>query len=218
MKSLSTVFSPEVMAELERPMQSRDPRFAEIVEGGTPSWHVVEVFASAQADVAAELAEHRFGVYVPEVDETIVKRGRKIDRRVPMFSGYVFVFAWYSDQHWHWISNMPGVIAIVGELADEDIDRVRWVENQNRPIIIDIEPVKAEPVQRSKSKKKRRWKKGRATNHANHAKASKPKPITEQDLRDQIITTRAWSAFDDIIELDSDGRNQTLRKALGLEV
>jgi transcription antitermination factor NusG len=216
MKPLSDVFSPEVVAELSRPYEPRNPRHAEIVAGGSPSWHVVEVFASAQADVAAELAEHRFGVYVPEVDETVIKRGRKIVRRVPMFSGYIFVFAWYSDQHWHWLSNLPGVIAIVGELTDEEIDLVRWVENQNRPIIIDIEPIKVESVQRSKSKKKRRWKKGRATNHANHAKASKPKPITEQDLRNEIITTRAWSAFDDIIELDSDGWNQTLRKALGL--
>ena len=53
MKPLSDSFSPEVLAELSRPYEPRDPRHAEIVEGGTPSWHVVEVFASAQADVAA---------------------------------------------------------------------------------------------------------------------------------------------------------------------
>lgn len=214
MKPLSSVFSPDVMAELSRPIETRNPCNAQIVEGNTPVWFVVEVYASSQAEVAAEFAEHRFGVYVPEVDETIIKRGRKIDRRVPMFSGYVFVFMWFSDQHWRWISDTPGVVAIVGELTDAEIDKVRWVENQKRPVIIEM-PQDAEPVRRSKAKKKRRWKKGRATNHA---KAAKVKPITEQDLRNEIITTRAWSAFDDLMDLDADGRNQTLRKALGLEV
>lgn len=212
MKPLSSVFSPEVMAELSRPMLSHNPRHAEIVQGGTPSWHVIEVFASAQAEVATELAEHRFGVYVPEFDETVIKRGRKIERRVPMFSGYVFVFAWYSDQHWQWISNTPGVIGFVGELTDQEIDIVRTIENMMRPIEINLPD--RDPPPRSKSKKKR-WKKGRALNAA---RAAKPKPITEADLRNEIITTRAWSAFADIIELDTDARNLTLRKALGLEV
>jgi transcription antitermination factor NusG len=211
---LPKAFSADVMAELARPAELRDPRHAQMIEGRAPRWHVVEVYASEQADVAAELAEHRFGVYVPEVDETLVRRGRKIDRRVPMFSGYVFVFMWYSDQHWQWISNMPGVLAIVGALTDEEIDIVRVIENKNRPVIIELPPlvVHAEPVARSKSKKKNRWKNRKSAK----AKVAKPKPITEQDLRNEIVATRAWSAFDDLIELDSEGRNQTLRKALGL--
>jgi transcription antitermination factor NusG len=212
MKPLSTVFSPEVMAELARPMQVRDPRYAEILEAETPRWHAVEVFASSQGEVAAKLAEQRFGIYVPEVDETVLRRGRKIERRSPMFSGYVFVFMWYSDQHWQWITNTPGVIAILGWLTDEQVDIVRKIENMKRPIAIELSPAEAQPA-RSKSKKKRRWKKGRSFNAA---KATKSKTITEQDLRNEIIITRAWSAFDDLIELDSEGRNQTLRKALGL--
>lgn len=212
MKPLSAVFSPDVMAELSRPIELRDPRNAQIIEGLTPQWHVIEVFASAQAEIVAELVEHRFGVYVPEVDETVVKRGRKFDRRVPMFSGYVFVFMWYSDQHWQWISNIQGVIAICGSLLDKEIDIVRTIENLQRPIAINIErAAETQPTTRGKSKKKKRWKKGKS----NKAKA-KFKPITEQDLRAEIITTRAWSAFHDIDELDSEARNQTLRKALGL--
>lgn len=211
MKPLSDAFSPEVVAELSRPVEAHNPRNAEIVQDSEPSWYAVEVFASAQADVATEFAERRFGIYIPEVDETVIKRGRKIDRRVPLFSGYIFVFMWPSDQHWRWIADTPGVVAVVGRLTDEEIDIVRGIENQKRPVIIDLV---REPEQvRSRSKKKRRWKKGRSLNAA---KAKKPKPITEQDLRDEIITTRAWSAFDDLIELDADGRNQTLRKALGL--
>lgn len=214
MKSLSTVFSPDVMAELARPVEVYGLRNAEIIEGKTPEWHVVEVYASAQVDVADELEKHRFGIYVPEVDETVVRRGRKIDRRVPMFSGYIFVFMWYSDQHWQFITSTPGVMGIVGALTDAEIDIVREIENRDRPVIIDLPSAEPdlEPVPRKRSKSKRRWKKQKAL----RAKAAKPKIITEQDLRNEIITTRAWSAFDDVIELDSEGRNQTLRKALGL--
>ncbi len=130
-----------------------------------------------------------------------------------MFKGYVFVFMWYSDQHWHWITNTPGVIAIVGSLTDDEVDIVRKIENQKRPVIIELPAeVEAAPVVRSKSKKKNRWKNRKSSK----AKVVKPKLITEQDLRNEIITTRAWSAFHDLIELDSEERNQTLRKALGL--
>lgn len=219
MKPIAEAFenlSPEVRAELLRPAQSRDPRYAEMVEGLDPRWHVVEVFASAQVEVAEALVQQRFGVYVPEVEETVVRRGRKIDRRVPMFSGYLFVFMWYSDQHWQCITSIRGVVEIVGALTDAEIDVVRAMENMKRPVIIDIEPEpepEPVPVKRSKSKKKRRWKNRKGAK----AKAvAKPKVITEADLRAEIITTRAWSAFDDILQLDSEGRNQTLMRALGL--
>lgn len=219
MKPIAEAFenlSPEVRAELLRPAQSRDPRYAEMVEGLDPKWHVVEVFASAQVEVAEALVQQRFGVYVPEVEETVVRRGRKFDRRVPMFSGYLFVFMWYSDQHWQCISSIPGVVEIVGALTDAEIDIVRTMENLKRPVIIDIEPEpepEPAPVKRSKSKKKRRWKNRKG---AKAKGAAKPKVITEADLRAEIITTRAWSAFDDVLQLDSEGRNQTLMRALGL--
>lgn len=208
--------SPEVRAEIARPYVPRDPRHAEIVIGKDPKWYVVEVFASAQVEVATALAEHRFGVYVPEVEETVVRRGRKFDRRVPMFSGYLFVFMWYSDQHWQCVSSIPGVVEIVGTLTDDEIDVVRTIENMKRPVFIEVateaEP-EPEPAARTKSKKKRRWKNRKGAK----AKApAKPKVITEDYLRAQIITTRAWSAFDDVLQLDSEGRNQTLMRALGL--
>ncbi|EJN11834.1 transcription antiterminator [Bradyrhizobium sp. YR681] len=208
--------SPEVRAELARPHERRDPRHAEIVVGNDPRWYVIEVFVSAQSEVAEVLAGHRFGVYMPEVEEEIIRRGRKVERRVPMFSGYLFVFMWYSDQHWQCISGIPGVVEIVGSLTDAEIDIVRAMENMKRPVVIDIEPEpEPEPViPTAKSKKKRRWKDRKKAKAK--AKAAKPKVITEADLRAQIITTRAWSAFDDVLQLDSEGRNQTLMRALGL--
>lgn len=192
--------------------QSQKQRNAEIVEGCDPIWVVIEIIARMHADVYKELVGHRFGIYVPEVDETVIKRGRKIDRRVPLFSSYMFVFYWPSDRHWSLIANTPGIVEIVGKLSEAEIDIVRAVENQKRPVTIELpadQPAEVVPVK--KSKKKKRWKGRKAK-----GKTKKPKVITEDDLRNEIITTRAWSAFDDILELDSEGRNQTLRKALGL--
>ncbi len=114
MKPLSSAFSPDVMAELARPFETRDPRNAQIIEGKSPRWYVVEVYASAQPDVVAELSQHRYGIYIPEFDETIVKRGRKIERRVPMFPGYVFVFVWPTAENWSTIVNIRGVVASIG--------------------------------------------------------------------------------------------------------
>jgi transcription antitermination factor NusG len=216
-KTRSQLFRDAELTIAEMPQSFQDTRLrnAGIVEGKTPIWCVVEVYASTQTDVANELAAHRFGVYVPEVEETVINRGRKIDRRVPMFSGYVFVFMWYSDQHWQFITNTPGVIAVVGSLTDAEVDIVREKENQKRPVIIELpSDIEAQPVHRSKSKKKKRWKDRKSAKAK--AKAAKPKPITEANLRAEIITTRAWSAFDDVLELDSEGRNQTLMRALGL--
>jgi transcription antitermination factor NusG len=117
------------IAELAARFQASKLRNAEIVEGEKAKWYVVEVYASEQHDVALELAKHRFGVYVPVVKETVIQRGRKIDRNVPLLSGYIFVFMWFSDQHWRWISDTRGVVSILGWVLDKDVHRVRFEES-----------------------------------------------------------------------------------------
>jgi transcriptional antiterminator NusG len=117
------------IAEIAGRFQPSRLKNAEIVEGEEAKWYVVEVYASEQHDVAFELAKHRFGVYVPVVKETVVLRGRKIDRNVPLLSGYIFVFMWFSDQHWRWISDTRGVIAILGWVEDKDVHHVRFAES-----------------------------------------------------------------------------------------
>ena len=42
----------------------------------------------------------RFGIFVPEIEETIVRRGRAIDRKSLMFTRYIFVFTWLTDQNY----------------------------------------------------------------------------------------------------------------------
>ena len=88
------------MAELSRPVQSFDPRNAEIVADETPKWYLLEVHEPAQRNVETELDKRRFGVFVPQERVTVVERGRKFERIRLLFPGYIFVFVWDIERHW----------------------------------------------------------------------------------------------------------------------
>jgi transcriptional antiterminator NusG len=80
-------------------------------------------------------------------------------------------------------------------VSDEVIDRIRYLENCERPIVLEC----FEEQQLVTKKKKRRWRKLRRT----------------VLVTDSIIGTRPWSAFEDAVQsLDSEGRNQALRDYL----
>jgi transcriptional antiterminator NusG len=189
---LPCAFSPAVMAVLARPAATYDPRDAEIVPGITPKWYVVKVYPGAERKVADELVARRFGIFIPESEKTVVRRGRKVDRVELMFPGYIFVFVWDVLQHRSRIECIPGVAGLVyvnslpASISDEEIDIIRSVENGERPLRMP----NGKPTRRRK-----KW---------------KPEKI-------EIISVKAWSPFaDDLIELDSQGRNQSLMRALGL--
>jgi transcriptional antiterminator NusG len=191
--------SPEARAELSRPFQSFDPRNAEIVAGKTPKWYLLEVYEPWQRDVEKELVKRRFGIFVPEFEKTEIVRGRKIERKLSLFPGYVFVFVWDIDSHWSRIMDVPGVSQIMASKPDiaqpaqsspqlphalaidfELIDEIRAIENSERPL------------------RKRRTR-------------------GKRQHDDDVIAVHPWTAFSDrLCLLDSEGRNQTLRKALGL--
>lgn len=191
---LPDAFSPEVMAELAKPYSAYDPRAAQI--DGQPKWYVIEV---ASRDVEDELIKRRFGIYVPEEDETVVTRGRKIDRRVRMFPGYVFVFLWETDENWSRLAGIRGVIGILGSLSDEQIDKIRYCENCARPIVLESFEIEQDVIPK---KRRKRWRKAK-------------KQIVV--VRDEVVAVRTWSVFEDsIMTLDSEGRNQALRQMLTL--
>src|ERR1051326_1422231 len=106
---LPVAFSPAVMAELARPVATFDYRNAEMKAGLDPTWHVIETYANRERDVAKELIARRFGIFLPEEDETVVRRGRKIDQVKLMFPGYLFVFTWLTDENFARIRYTPGV-------------------------------------------------------------------------------------------------------------
>lgn len=192
-----------------------NPTLAEIVPGVMPRWHVIETHPNRERIAAAHLIARRFGVFVPEKDETIVRRGRRIDQTSLMFRGYIFIFVWGINQHFNRIKAVPGFSRIVttenpdgsrkpAVLTDEQIDQIRAVENRERPL-----PAIVMPEHMMVPKKKGRWRKNQKSLYY---------LAQEQLKRDsEVVRCRPWSAFEDgLMTLDSDGRNQTLRTALGL--
>lgn len=110
-----------------------DRRMAQIVPSGSPVWFVVEI---ANRDVEVELVKRRFGIYVPEIRETVVSRGRRVGRRRSMFPGYVFVFIWTGGGNLGRLFGCDGVLDVVGTLNGEEVDLIRAVENaQGFPIV-----------------------------------------------------------------------------------
>lgn len=197
--------------------------FAELVPDTSPHWHIIETHPSGERTAAAHLVARRFGVFIPEIEETVIKRGRKIDRARLMFNGYIFVFVWDVMSHLSRIEAIPGVARVMHSLievrpaivkdgieifpavveerpviiSDLIIDEIRAVENKQRPLKAIMTDGGAQP------KKKGRWRKWL-------------KQL--EDPRDNdIVGVRSWSAFQDGLQtLDSEGRNQTLLKALSL--
>lgn len=131
-----------------------DPRMAEVVPGVEPKWCLIQVFSR---DAEKHLAERGFGLYVPEYRESIVRRGRKIDSRRPMFPGYLLVFMWLGGGNWGRVVASDGVVGIVGTLHDEEVDLIRAVENKGEfPRYKPRQSSRASKAMRA-SMRRRRW-------------------------------------------------------------
>jgi transcription antitermination factor NusG len=206
---LPRAYSPATMTAMSRPAHA-----AEMVPGVDPQWHVVEVFPGTERKVARALTARRFGIYIPESDEVVVVRGCSVKRTELLFPGYIFVFVWDVLKHRRRIEKIDGVIRVILDingqplqLSDNEIDRIRFCENSHRPI--ELPEYQIEVYARSSKKKKQR-------------RRTKRVIIT---VSDEVVRTRAggWvrGDFDDtvnenLISLDSQERNQTLLRALGL--
>lgn len=169
---LEDALSPEVKAELARPVSAFDSRMAQIGEGEA-KWVLAQLFSR---DAETQIAKRCFGLYVPESRETLVRRGRKVDLRRPMFPGYALVFMWLNDGNWNRLIACEGVISMIGALNDEEVDLIRAVENKQEFPRLRPKPRHYDRMRR------RRW-------------------------EDWLIEIRS---------LDSNKRNQALRKLLSL--
>jgi transcription antitermination factor NusG len=213
MTELPKAFSPEQLAELlsdagraemARPAPMAGDRSAEMISGITPAWYVIETYPQCEHGVAHELVARRFGIFLPEIEETVVRRGRKFDRKALMFTRYIFVFTWLNDQNYSLIKNTKDVFRFASAegkaplvVTDAEIDLLRRVENGKRPFTVVFDD--NEPPAFLSKKARARW-----------------KPRVFNPKKD-ILRSRAWSAFDDgFTALDTEQRNQTLEKALGL--
>jgi transcription antitermination factor NusG len=211
MTELPKAFSPDVLAALAKPAERFDSRNAELLPNVAPQWYVIEVWPGAERKVADELTARRFGIYIPGEEVTMVRRGRKFEAVELLFPGYIFVFVWDVLRHRGRIESIDGVLRVILDvngvplfLSDREIDKVRYLENQHRPIQLEQFSIEVDPPRK---KRKRRQKRVVIT------------------VSDEVVSTRPWgwvrSTFDDtldesIVMLDSHGRNQTLMRALGL--
>jgi transcription antitermination factor NusG len=194
-----------------------NPFAAEIVPGITPKWHLIETRPNHERIAAAHLVARRFGVFIPESELTVVRRGRKYETTRLMFTGYLFIFVWDILKHQRRIESCPGVARIMRRIDEHDhppavisdgtIDQIRAVENGERPLPeIMLPPEISRPKSKKKNKKKYKLRKKDKELHAAPAQND-----------NDIVACYAWSPFQqDLKTLDADGRNQTLRKALGL--
>jgi hypothetical protein len=79
--------------------ERRGPLDAEIVEGCSPRWHAIVAAPAYERIAAAHLAGRRFGIYLPETEYEVVRRGRKRRKHRLMLPGYVLIFVWDIDRH-----------------------------------------------------------------------------------------------------------------------
>lgn len=189
-------------------------RLAEIMPGAVPQWHVVETHPNSERTAAAHLVARRFGIMVPEIEETILRRGRKIDVTRLMFRSYIFIFVWDIMAHQRRIQSVPGVSRIMyvetvrgkrpAVISDAMVDEIRAVENGKRPL-----PAVMIPEEIAPPKKKGRWTK--------KEKRAYELQRAQWERNNEVVACRPWSAFQDcLLTLDEEGRNQTLRNALQL--
>jgi hypothetical protein len=200
--------SPDVLEALAKPARLHDERNAEVLPGVIPAWYVIEVYSGAERKVECELVARRFGIFIPEEDVTVIKRGRKVDRRELMFPGYIFVFVWDAWRHRsriECIDGVQGMLCLYGEpvvIRDDEIDLVRAVENGQR----NAPTVREEPKGQDGERKTPR----RRPKRSRRIKRSAPP-------QSNVIPVLSIDEFvTGIKALDSTERNQTLLRTLGL--
>jgi transcription antitermination factor NusG len=213
LQPIVSAFTPEVFAELSRKaleisesLETRQPqRYAEVYPDVTPHWHVATVLPGRERAAAEDMSDRRFGVYLPESEFIVVRRGRKFETTRLMLPGYVLVFVWDVDRHMERIRACEGVRGMLfhdGRVAivpDRLVDKVREAENRERPLkgLISAAPVK---------KQKRCWRKSRRSEGDRAAEAV-----------DEIMAVHSYSPFIEALRQEADGdRLSAFHKALGL--
>lgn len=112
---------------------------AEIVEGESPQWYLLQTFPGNDLKAMRYLARRRFGVFRPMQQRKHAKvEGQPIGGMEPCFPGWLFVYCWGVDKMRWRILSAPGVASIFSDsvslkpivIPDEFVMRLReqaWV-------------------------------------------------------------------------------------------
>jgi transcription antitermination factor NusG len=209
MGNLAAVFldyakrAEQVMRDMDARRGKRD---AEVVEGISPSWHVLLIEPQREATAAGHLVGRRFGIYLPMLYRKMVSRGRLIEQSRPMFPGYLFVFVWDLDTHRGRIMACPGVSGVLmvddvryAVVPDIEIDKMQAAEHNS------LQWLRPHAAAAHRYRPRRGYRKNRLA-------------VAELDPADElaVIGIGPYSAMLDYEALDDVGRISVLRDALGL--
>ena len=105
-------------------------------------WYVVNTYSGHENKVKENLEKRvesmglqniLFNIVIPEHVETEIKNGKKVNKTVNMFPGYVLVEMIMTDEAWYVVRNTPGVTGFIGSsgggakpfpVAQEEMDDI----------------------------------------------------------------------------------------------
>lgn len=123
---------------------------AEITEGSTADWYLVNTFPGDDVRALRWLARRRFGVFRPMQQRTDKRNGNAVQGWEPAFPGWIFVYVWDIKKLKARLLKTPGVMGMLCDRVtlqpipvdqpDENgvrfIDKLRaltWIYSDNAP-------------------------------------------------------------------------------------
>lgn len=113
-------------------------------------WYVVNTYSGHENKVKENLEKRvesmglqniLFNIVIPEHVETEIKNGKKVNKTVNMFPGYVLVEMIMTDEAWFIVRNTPGVTGFIGSsgkgakpfpLTPQEVDHILGAMGMSR--------------------------------------------------------------------------------------
>lgn len=97
------------------------------------TWYIIQTKPNYEAKVIEGMERKKadknlkdiYEIFAPE--ETIVdyKDGKKRERKKRLYTNYVFVHMEYSDQLFHELKDVRGMIGLIGKIPDAEVERMK---------------------------------------------------------------------------------------------
>lgn len=97
------------------------------------TWYIIQTKPNYEAKVIEGMERKRidknlkdiYEIFAPE--ETIIdfKDGKKRERKKRLYTNYVFVHMEYSDQLFHELKDVRGMIGLIGKIPDAEVEKMK---------------------------------------------------------------------------------------------